>query len=125
MARRRYTFAWANISRSLLLPITSSRPLRKKSWASTFLVPPPRFFRRAQPDLERRNDLLGQFVLHCKDIGKVAIKAVGPNVRAARGIDELAGNPHPVARLANAAFQQVAHAEFAANLLHVDRLALR
>ena len=84
----------------------------------------PRFFARTQLDLERSNDLLRQLVLHREDIRELAIKAVGPDVRAARGIDELAGNAHPVARLADAAFQHVTHAEVAADLLHVDRLAL-
>ena len=84
----------------------------------------PCFFGRAQLNLERSNDLLREFVLHGEDIREVAIKAVGPDVCAARSIDKLAGNAHPVARLADTAFQHVAHAEFAADLLHVDRLAL-
>src|SRR6202035_783041 len=74
-------------------------------------------------DLEGSDDLLCEFVLHGKDIRKIAIKALGPDVRAARGIDELTSNAHSVARLADAAFQHVAHAEFAADLLHVDWLA--
>ena len=43
---------------------------------------------------------------------------------AGRCIDELSGNAHAVRRLADAAFQHVAHAQFAADLLHIDRPAL-
>src|SRR5436190_17789524 len=39
-------------------------------------------------------------------------------------IDQLGGNPNPVATLAYRAFQHIAHAQFAADPLYVDRLAL-
>jgi hypothetical protein len=45
-------------------------------------------------------------------------------VCAVRGVDKLAGNAHPVAGLAHASFQHVAHAELATDLPHIDRLAL-
>src|SRR5438552_7186611 len=45
-------------------------------------------------------------------------------MRAGFGIDQLRGDAHPVAALAHAAFEHIAHAEFAADLLHIDRLAL-
>ena len=84
----------------------------------------PCFFRRAQLNLERSNDLLCELVLHGEDIREIGIKALAPDVSAARSIDKLTGNAHPVACLAHAAFQHVAHAEVTPNLLHVDRLAL-
>ena len=40
------------------------------------------------------------------------------------GVDELPGDAHAVRRLAHAAFEHIAHAELAADLLHVDRPAL-
>jgi hypothetical protein len=43
---------------------------------------------------------------------------------AAGGIDELDGDAHPVRHLANRPLQDVAHAQFAADLLYVDRSAL-
>src|SRR5271157_4710690 len=49
----------------------------------------PCFFRRAQLNLERRNDLLREFVLHGKYIREIAIESLGPDVRAARSIDKL------------------------------------
>lgn len=39
------------------------------------------------------------------------------------GLDELAGDAHAIARLANAAFEDVAHAELASYPLDLDRLA--
>jgi hypothetical protein len=43
---------------------------------------------------------------------------------AGRRVDQLPGDAHPAARLAHRAFEHIAHAELAADLLHVDGLAL-
>src|SRR6516162_7632140 len=43
---------------------------------------------------------------------------------AAGCIDQLRSDPHATARLAHRTFQYIAHAQFAADLLHVDGLAL-
>ena len=57
-------------------------------------------------------------------------RRVAPSKRSAQrcapvvGVDQLAGDAHAVAGLAHAAFEHIAHAEFAADLLHIDRLAL-
>ncbi len=40
-------------------------------------------------------------------------------MRSGRGIDELAGDPHPVRRLAYAAFEHVAHPQLAPDLLQI------
>ena len=45
-------------------------------------------------------------------------------MRSGCGVDELPGDAHAIAGLAHAAFEHVAHAELAADLLHVDRPAL-
>jgi hypothetical protein len=44
-------------------------------------------------------------------------------MRAARRIDQLAGDADAFSRLADAAFEHVAHAQLAPDLLHVDRPA--
>src|SRR5258705_11121043 len=40
------------------------------------------------------------------------------------GIDQLSRDPYPVGGLANASFQDIAHAKLAPDLLHVDRASL-
>src|SRR5262249_14393934 len=60
---------------------------------------------------------------YCEDVGKVAIESVSPEVSASRGVDELAGDPDPVARLAYTSLDHVVNAKLAADLLYVDRLA--
>ena len=75
--------------------------------------------RRDGADHARRH-----LVLQIEDVRQVAIEAVRPEMRAGRGIDELAGDAHPAARLAHAAFEHVADAELAPDLLHVHRPAL-
>jgi len=53
-----------------------------------------------------------------------AVETVGPNMRARRCVDQLAGDAHLVAPLAHRAFEYVAHAKFARHLLYVDGSAL-
>src|SRR6476646_5656396 len=83
-----------------------------------------RFFGLAQLDLKRGYDLAREFVLHGENIGEITIEALGPDMRTALCVDELAGNADAVARLAHTTFQHVAHAEVTTDLLHIDRLAL-
>ena len=61
-------------------------------------------------------------VLKLEDVFERAVEAIGPEMRAGDRIDQLRGDAHPVAALAHRAFEHVAHAEFAADLLHVDGL---
>src|SRR5207244_5979560 len=53
-----------------------------------------------------------------------AVEAIGPQMRAARGVDQLRGDAHSAARLADRAFEHIADAQFAPDLLHIDGLAL-
>ena len=63
-------------------------------------------------------------ILQFKHIGQFAVIAVGPDVIARRGVDQLGGDPHAVAALADTAFQHVAHAKFARGALYIHSLAL-
>src|SRR5262249_36447613 len=63
-------------------------------------------------------------VLNGKDVLQGAVVALGPDMVAARRVDELRGDAHAVAGFADAAFEHVAHAEIAADFAHVERLAL-
>src|SRR5258708_18820445 len=63
-------------------------------------------------------------VLQGENIVGLAVIALGPDMRAGRGVDELPGDAHAIAGLAHAAFEHIAHAKLAADLLHVDSAAL-
>jgi hypothetical protein len=73
---------------------------------------------------ERAHDLLNHLVLRGEDVGEIAIEALGPDVPAALGIDELRGDAHAVAGFADRAFEHEAHAQVAPDLLHFDRSSL-
>ena len=66
----------------------------------------------------------GDFVLHRKDVGEIAIVTLGPDMLAALGLNTLRGDANAIAGFAQAAFEHIAHTKFAADLLHVDRTAL-
>ena len=63
-------------------------------------------------------------VLKVEHVVESAVEPVGPDMRAGLGLDQLGGDAQPVPALADAAFQHIAHAEFAPDLPDVDRLAL-
>ena len=63
--------------------------------------------------LSARDDRLGDLVLDRENVVEVAVVALGPHVVAGRAVDQLGGDPHPAAGLADAAFEHVADAELA------------
>ncbi|MDE5444447.1 hypothetical protein GWG65_23965 [Bradyrhizobium sp. CSA207] len=66
----------------------------------------------------------GEFVLHSENIGEIAVVALGPHMVAGSGLYQLRSDADPIAGLAHAAFEHIAHAEFASDLLHIDRSTL-
>ncbi len=74
--------------------------------------------------LDHAGDARGHLVLKLEDIFERAVEPIGPQMRAGHRVDQLADNAHATAGLAHRAFEHVPNAEFAADLLHVDRLAL-
>ena len=76
---------------------------------------------RADRRAHGAGDALGDLVLEVEEVVDDAVVAVGPEMRAGNGVDELRGDAHPVAGLAQAPFEDVAHAEGARDLAHVDR----
>ena len=66
----------------------------------------------------------GDLVLQLEHVFERAVEAVGPEMRAGFGIDQLPGDAHPVAALAHRTFEHIAHAKLAADLLHIDRRPL-
>src|SRR5208337_3401863 len=65
---------------------------------------------------ERADNLLDHLVLCCKDVGKIAIEPLGPEMAAGCCIDELCRYAHAVAGLAHTALKHEAHAEIATNV---------
>jgi hypothetical protein len=63
-------------------------------------------------------------VLEVENILKSAVKAIGPEVSAGGGVDELSGDAHAAYRFAHAALKDVADTELASDLLHVHRSPL-
>src|SRR5215471_12663881 len=88
-----------------------------------WLSPAAGVFCRVQLGLDRRHDPFGDLVLHGEDVAEIAVVALGPNVIAGFRLDQLRGDPQPVAALADASFEHVAHAELASDLLHINRAA--
>src|SRR5262249_17979313 len=78
----------------------------------------------AQAGLDRADYTQGDLVLQRKDIIERAVVAFGPDVPAALGLDQLAGDAHPTCRPAHAAFEHVAHAELAPDLADVGGFPL-
>src|SRR6516165_4557976 len=62
-------------------------------------------------------------VLHREDIGEIAVVALGPDMLAGLGLDQLRGDPDTIAGFAQAACEHITHAQLAADLFHVDRSA--
>src|SRR5262249_49080751 len=67
---------------------------------------------------------LSDFVLDRENIGQIAVIAVGPEMVASFGINQLRCDAHTVARAAHAAFEHVADTELGGNLCHIDSRSL-
>src|SRR5262245_19620376 len=70
---------------------------------------------------DRIDDTIGDVILPAEDVGDRAIVAVGPDVNTLGGVDQLRGDPYSIARLAHAAFEDVARPQLAAEFPDVDR----
>ena len=84
----------------------------------------PGGLRADQREIERDSDAAGDLVLQGKQIADVALEPLGPQMRAGLGIDQLGVDADLLGRALDAAFKHIAHAQLAADLLGVDRLAL-
>ena len=62
--------------------------------------------------------------MRLQQIGAGRVELFGPEVSAAAGVDKLGVDPHPIAARLHRTFQNVAHAQFLADRLGVDRLTL-
>ena len=65
---------------------------------------------RQQLDLQHLDDAAGDLVLHREHVGEHPVVALGPQIAAGVRVDQLRRDPDPLAGLADAALQDVAHA---------------
>ena len=63
-------------------------------------------------------------VLDGEDIRQVTVVTLRPDVDAGLCIDKLRVDTDPLTAATHTAFQDIAHAKFTSDLLHVDRMAL-
>jgi len=73
---------------------------------------------------DRGDDRAGDLVLDGEHVVELAFILGGPDLIAGCGIGELCSDANPLATLADAAFEHVAHAEFLGDLLDVNGPAL-
>ena len=78
-------------------------------------------FGPAQVRLDRADHIQGNFVLQRKNVIERTIEALGPQMAATLRFNHLRGNADTAAVLPHASLQQVAHAQLAADALHVHR----
>src|SRR6516165_2338516 len=67
--------------------------------------------------LDRGDDTRGDVVLHREDVGQISVVTLGPEMGTGGYIDELAADAHPLPDPPHAAFEDVADAKVAANLV--------
>ena len=107
-------------------PEMRQRPERQVVGGEAFrpLAAGERDLGRADRRAHGAGDPLGDLVLEVEEVVDDAVVAVGPEMGAGHGVDQLRRDAHAVARLAQAPFEHVADAEGARHLAHVHRLAL-
>ena len=88
------------------------------------LAPGAKTFRGVKLRLDGGDDCFGDLVLHREHVGEVAVVALRPDVAAGGDVVELGGDAHALARLAQAALEEVAHAELLGDLPEMDGPAL-
>src|SRR5690242_12602556 len=70
------------------------------------------------------HDGAGYLILYRENILDRAVVALGPHVIGGLGFDKLCDDPDPSTTAAHAAFQHVAHTQFARDLPDINRAAL-
>src|SRR5215831_15371257 len=83
----------------------------------------PPALRRDQLHVDATGQPGGDLVLHVEEVVALLVKAFGPQMCVALGVDELCVKSKPFAGVLHAAFEHVSHAEVAPDLASVDSLA--
>ena len=74
--------------------------------------------------VQRVRQARDDFVLHVEDIGERLVEALGPEMTARFGVDELHVDAHAVAAALEAALEDIADVQLAPDLLQIDGFAL-
>src|SRR6516162_11767045 len=74
--------------------------------------------RGLQGGLDNAGDAERHLILKIEDVLERTVEAVGPKMRAVCRVDQLRGDAHPTACFSYRAFEHIADAELAADLLH-------
>src|ERR1041385_5654971 len=72
---------------------------------------------------DRANDICRHLVLQIENIFECAVETIGPQMSATGGVDELTRYANAAGCFTHTALQKIAHAQFAGDLLDVDRSA--
>ena len=72
--------------------------------------------------LDDPGDACRHLILKIEDILQRAVEPICPQMGGLLGVDQLRGDAQPTAARSDRAFEQVTHAQFAADPLYVDRL---
>jgi hypothetical protein len=78
--------------------------------------------RRLDAAKQGRSDGRGDLVLDREYVLEFAVVTLRPKMRLGFAVDELDGHPYPIRSLAHASLDDVVDAEFAGDLLGLDRL---
>lgn len=82
----------------------------------------PRGFGGEHLEVEREGDAPGDLAPQFEKVAQFAVEALGPEMRVAGRVDQLGVDAHPVAGALDAAFDDIAHGQFAADLFGAFRL---
>jgi len=74
--------------------------------------------------VESSGEAAGDFALRVREVSAVGFEPIGPQVGAVFGVDQLHVDSDLVAGPPHAAFEDIADAELAPDLLHIDARAL-
>src|SRR5262245_14968782 len=74
--------------------------------------------------LQRTGDPGGDLILQRKQIARIPVETLGPEVPAGLGIDQLGVYADLIPMALDTAFENITHAQFTTQLLCIDRFAL-
>jgi hypothetical protein len=115
----------AGIGRGCRLMHVRQPPQQQVIGVESFGLFPPRALdlRLLHLRCDRAHHARRHLILQLEDVVQLAFEPFSPKMGARGRIDELSGNPDLVGRLADAALEDVSHAELEADAADVDRLS--